>query len=124
MTPTNTISRIRHLLSNKMDDRVESVDLILSLLLDVIAFEIRKDNKISDKTGEALIQMTSFQSIEYYYHSGYLELDTELKKLASILSNYNERLREYKLGVIGTKPENWGDYFKEKIEIFIDDWQS
>lgn len=123
MEVINTIDNIRKLLNEKVNQNIEGIDLLLFLLLDVISFEIKKNNSLTDKTGEALIQITSFQSIEYYYHKGYLELDTELKKLAYLLRNYNEKLLNLELDTIGTKPENWSNYFKERIEFFLNNFE-
>ncbi|SEK30557.1 hypothetical protein SAMN04487910_0208 [Aquimarina amphilecti] len=113
------IKEIRNLLTKKMDKKTEAIDLLLSMLLDVITFEIRRDNSISDKTGEALIQIVSFQSIEYYYHGDFLELDSELKRFAYILCDYNENLKNHELDVIGTKPENWSNYFGEFVNSVL-----
>lgn len=107
-----------------MDGKIEGVDLLLLLLLDVITFEIRKNKSISDKTAEALIQIVSFQSTEYYYHGGFLELDSELKNLMYALYEYNEKLKEYELDVIGVEPENWSNYFKERIETLLNNWDN
>lgn len=123
MEVVNTIDSIRKLLNEKVSHNIEGIDLLLFLLLDVIAFELKKSNSITDKTGGALIQITSFQSIEYYYHKGYLELDTELKKLAYLLRNYNEKLLNLEVDLIGTKPENWCNYFKERIEFFLNNFE-
>ncbi|WP_299883452.1 hypothetical protein [uncultured Lacinutrix sp.] len=118
-----TIDYIKILLSKKMENKIEGIDLLLSLLLNVIVFETKKNGVMSNKTGEALIQITSFQSIEYYYHGGYLELDSELKKLAYILSDYNEKLRKNELDVVGSKPENWANYFEERIRVLLNNWE-
>ncbi|MCD9611928.1 hypothetical protein [Tenacibaculum maritimum] len=115
------IEIIRLLLSKKINDKIEGIDLIVFLLLNIIEFEIRINKAISNQTAEALTQVSSFQSIEYYYHNGYLDLDKELKELAYLLGDYNSKLKNYELGVVGTKPENWGDYLKERIEMFLSD---
>ncbi|MFI0429546.1 hypothetical protein [Mariniflexile sp. HMF6888] len=117
------LNKVRNLLKDKISEKSEAIDLVVLLHLDVILFEIMKNNEISNQTAEAMTQIAAFQSIEYYYHEGYLELDKELKELGYILGDYNEKYRKHELGVIGTKPENWGNYFKERVETLLNNWE-
>lgn len=125
------ISKIRSLLNNKIDKNVDSIDILLSLTLDLIIYEIRLDNKISNSVAEAISQITSFFSIEYYYHQGFTDLDRELKELAFALKEYNESFKNHELDVIGIKNEDWEVFFNSTIKnlllkkpLFIDNHDS
>lgn len=107
---------IKLLLNEKIEEKIDFVDILLSLTLDVIRFEIKLFNSISDETGNAISQITSFLSIEYYYHQDFIELDKELKELTYQLREYNLRLKNHELGgVVGIDNKNWIEYFSKSL---------
>ena len=94
-------------------------ELLYFLTMDIVRYELKTTNHLSDLTSEAISQLFTFQCFEFYYRD-YPEIYKKTSNLFSLLCEYNVKLKNNDLeGKIGVKQDDWLFYFKETLPMLI-----
>lgn len=80
--------------------------------LNIVYYELSSENSMSDLTGEAISQLSTFQAVEYF-KTDFPDVYQKCIQLSSDLKQYNNKLQNYELGVLGVKDANWIKYFNQ-----------
>jgi hypothetical protein len=101
--------------SNFSKQSLHKFEFILFLSLDIVRYELKTRQKLTDLTSDAISQLFAFQCFEYYYRD-FPEIYDKCSELFYVLRNYNEKLRNYDLkGNVGIKDSNWIKFFEKQI---------
>lgn len=101
-------------------DRSEfnKVQFYLIISLEIVRFELLTENKITDRSAEALAQLFAFQTFEMYYRDA-PALYNKCASLFQVLVKYNQKLDSHESSALGVQDNAWREYFCKGIGHLI-----